>query len=528
MFIDILPKSAESDAAEKPQVGFARARCRFVSPEYRNTRSRWLSRLRPRQSASSVQIQSGEVSPSKVKWQTLKHNGPLFPGSYERLPENVRFIYDDCPIELTEQAEEVATFYAKLLRTPFVELSEFNENFFKDFRSCLSVEQRLHITSFELCNFQKIGQHLEEQQVAKSQQESEDDERYGYCYMDGERLRIKQFRIKPPGLCCPRNGFSLTMGMIRPRVLPEDVMINCDEYAEPPAPPHGHRWRQVVHDRSVSWLYSWHDLVSGSTHYVHARIDKSKRYRLPLRDQLETARRLQQHLPSIRREYRQLWSSDQWLVRQRSVALYCIDQLAISCDAPEQPDKVTLCDLRVENLQLHPRLAGRKNVVRLQARMSNRQRVLRSMCVQPEVFYNLRVFVCGKEPNDLVLEELTTQQLNAHLEYLMDGLTSHIFCICNASQLLEQRLKLLQQSPAERCPAARPEEIQIDSPQQHRGAAPNPGHQPADEATRRSYAQLFGSTDNHFLVPALQYSHLCHLHELSDTQETHLGHEMHH
>ncbi|XP_030555540.1 DNA topoisomerase 1-like [Drosophila novamexicana] len=441
MFIDILPKSTESDAAEKPQVGFARARCRFVPAEYRNTQSRWLSRLRPRQSSSSVQIQSCEGSPSKVKWQTLEHNGPLFPGAYERLPENVHFLYDNCPIELTEQAEEVATFYAKVLRTPFVELSEFNENFFEDFRSCLSVEQRLHITSFELCNFEKISQHLEEQQEARSQQDLEEDERYGYCYIDGERLRVKQFRIKPPGLCCPRKGYSLTMGMIRPRVLPEDIMINCDEYADPPAPPPGHRWRQVVHDRSVTWLYSWHDLVSGSSHYVRARIDKSKRYRLPLRNQLETARRLQQHLPSIRREYRQLWSSEHWLVRQRSVALYCIDQLAMSCEVPEQPDKVTLCDLRVENLQLHPRLAGRKNVVRLQARKSNRQRVYRSVCVQPEVFYNLRVFVCGKEPNDLVLEELTTQLLNAHLEYLMDGLTSHIFCICNASQLLEQRLK---------------------------------------------------------------------------------------
>merc|ERR1712088_900176 len=49
------------------------------------------------------------------KWYFLEHNGPLFAPEYERLPKNVRFYYDGAVMKLSLEAEEVATFYGRML-----------------------------------------------------------------------------------------------------------------------------------------------------------------------------------------------------------------------------------------------------------------------------------------------------------------------------------------------------------------------------------------------------------------------------
>ncbi|XP_023177577.2 DNA topoisomerase 1-like [Drosophila hydei] len=433
-FVDVYPHRTILDQDKKPYYGIPKVRCQFVPLKYRNLRGHWQYRLRPKPAICE------KPNCVKPKWQTLQHNGPLFPADYERLPADVQFYYDNCPIELTEQAEEVATFYAKLMKTAFVQLKDFNQNFFNEFRSCLSEEQRRYITCFGLCNFKDISRYLESRPEYEKLRLAKE-RKHSYCYVDGERRRISQIRISRPGLRCPRHGISKTMGLIRPRVLPEDVVINCGEDEAPPEPPCGHLWSQVVHDRSVRWVYSWYDIGTGSTQYAYPCNDSCRRSRPPRREHLDTARRLQQHLRQIRREYQNLQYSDSWLVRQRSVALYCIDTLAMSCDAEELPSEITVCGLCVQNIKLYPRLGVQRNVLQLLAgSRESKQREYRRISIQPEVFYNLNVFICGKQPDELVFEELTSQKVNEHLDYLMDGLTSNIFRICNASRMLEERL----------------------------------------------------------------------------------------
>ncbi|KAH8412125.1 hypothetical protein KR222_011883 [Zaprionus bogoriensis] len=378
----------------------------------------------------------------KPKWQSLKHNGPLFPDAYERLPSDVKFYYNDCAIELTEQAEEVATFYAKLLNTSHVQLPEFNANFFSNFSSCLSCDQRLYITKFELCDFVQIHEYLKWQKslesISRTARAKEREDHYGYCFVDGVRRRVKLFRIRAPGLCysLPNRSNSLVMGMIRPRVLPEDVTINCGEYDEPPKPPLGHSWMRVQHDHSVTWLYSWVDLFSGQTHYARPQ---SLGYRTPQRVKMETARRLQQHLGKIRNAYRQCWRSDQWLDRQLSVAMYCIDRLAMSTDGQGEQARTALCSLRVQHLMIKPRGSDRTPLLYMQRASGEKF----ALPIHPEILYNLTLFMAGKKPEDLVFEELTAGLLDDHLGRLMDGLTAQIFRICNASRMLQQRLDIL-------------------------------------------------------------------------------------
>lgn len=54
-------------------------------------------------------------------------------------------------------------------------------------------------------------------------------EEYGFCIMDRHRERIGNFRIEPPGLFRGR-GDHPKQGMLKRRVMPEDVIINCSKY----------------------------------------------------------------------------------------------------------------------------------------------------------------------------------------------------------------------------------------------------------------------------------------------------------
>lgn len=406
----------------------------------------WLHRLRPRCHSAPVALPDELSEPPEdeetpnVKWQTLRHNGPLFAPPYQRLPNDVKFYYDNSAMELTEQAEEVATLYAILLDTNCVMIDHFNVNFFASFRCCLSEEQRLHIVDFELCDFWAIYEHLQGQHDngANASLKEQEKEHYGYCFVDGEQRRAIDFRIRRPGLYYPLADLSnrSKMGKIRPRVLPEDITINCDELAEPPAPPPGHRWQQVVHDRRVSWLCSWVDVGSGRMCYMRPSIQIG--YFSPRREQLEKARRLQQHLERIRYEYRRMWYADDWLVRQRSVALYCIDRLAMSTVGVGHG--MELFALRVKQLLLN--VAYGKNCERkIKLNFGNGKE--RIYTVHPEIHYNLTTFVAGRQVDELIFDELSAQQLEDHLEQLMDGLTARIFRICNASRKLQESLDLL-------------------------------------------------------------------------------------
>lgn len=105
-----------------------------------------------------------------VKWKFLEHKGPVFAPPYEPLPSNVKFYYDGkitfCTgaltlylyemlldgrskghwltlytfhisgkhMKLSPEAEEVATFFAKMLDHEYTTKDIFRKNFFKDWR----------------------------------------------------------------------------------------------------------------------------------------------------------------------------------------------------------------------------------------------------------------------------------------------------------------------------------------------------------------------------------------------------------
>ena len=52
---------------------------------------------------------------------------------------------------------------------------------------------------------------------------------YGFCTVDGHKEKVGNFNIEPPGLFRGR-GDHPKQGMLKRRVMPEDVIINCSKY----------------------------------------------------------------------------------------------------------------------------------------------------------------------------------------------------------------------------------------------------------------------------------------------------------
>ncbi|XP_027017561.2 DNA topoisomerase 1 isoform X3 [Tachysurus fulvidraco] len=273
-----------------------------------------------------------------IKWKFLEHNGPYFPPEYQPLPDKVKFYYDGKPVKLSLAAEEVALFFAQMLDHEYTTKDVFRDNFFADWRKEMTLEERMLITDLNKCDFGELhAMHRERVEARKNMSKEEKLvikeanqkilEEYGYCMLDKHRERIGNFKIEPPALFRGR-GEHPKQGMLKKRIRPEDVTINCSRDSRIPVPPAGHSWKEVRHDNTVTWLASWTENIQGSCKYVmlnaNSKLKGEKDW-----EKYEVARKLKTCVDAIRAQYQQDLKSKQMGVRQRAVALYFIDKTAL-------------------------------------------------------------------------------------------------------------------------------------------------------------------------------------------------------
>ncbi|KAF5917541.1 hypothetical protein HPG69_017433 [Diceros bicornis minor] len=386
-------------------------------------------------------------------------------------------------MKLSPKAEEVATFFAKMLDHEYTTKEIFRKNFFKDWRKEMTNEEKNIITSLSKCDFTQMSQYFKAQTEARKQMSKEEKlkikeenekllKEYGFCVMDNHRERIANFKIEPPGLFRGR-GNHPKMGMLKRRIMPEDIIINCSKDAKVPSPPPGHKWKEVRHDNKVTWLVSWTENIQGSIKYIMLNPSSRIKFRINIESErkpsctakfrgekdwqkYETARRLKKCVDKIRNQYREDWKSKEMKVRQRAVALYFIDKLALRAgnekEEGETADTVGCCSLRVEHITLHPELDGQEYVVEFDFLGKDSIRYYNKVPVEKRVFKNLQLFMENKQPEDDLFDRLNTGILNKHLQDLMEGLTAKVFRTYNASITLQQQLKELT-APDENIPA---------------------------------------------------------------------------
>ena len=305
------------------------------------------------------------------KWYFLEHNGPLFAPDYEKLPKNVKFYYDGSPMKLSLEAEEVATFYGRMLDHDYTTKEVFNKNFFKDWRKVMNDDERGKIRDLSKCDFTEIDAHFKnvsEQRKNRSKEEKKAEKEkneeiakiYGVCTIDGHDEKIGNFRIEPPGLFRGR-GEHPKQGCLKRRTMPEDVIVNCSADSEWPRPPEGHNWKKVQHDNTVTWLASWQENVQNQIKYVMLNPSSKLKGEKDMM-KYEKARQLKSSIGKIRENYSADLKSKEMRIRQRAVALYFIDKLALRAGNEKDEDSadtVGCCSLRVEHITLHQEKDGK-------------------------------------------------------------------------------------------------------------------------------------------------------------------------
>lgn len=346
-------------------------------------------------------------------------------------------------MKLSEDTEEIAGFYARMLDHDYTSKQVFNENFFKDWRRHMNKKEKETIVNLSKCNFKPMHAYFQEQSEKNRNRTKEEKlvlkgkneailKEYGIAVIDGHKEKIGNFRIEPPGLFRGR-GDHPKMGMLKKRVMPEDIIINCSKGSKVPSAPKGHHWKEVRHDNTVTWLASWTENVQNQVKYImlnpSSKIKGEKDYA-----KYETARRLKDKIVKIRDTYTNEFKSKEMRIRQRAVALYFIDKLALRAGNEkdeDQADTVGCCSLRCEHVTLQDEASkedqsrfrdeGKENVIIFDFLGKDSIRYYNEVVVEKRVYKNLQLFKESKRKEDDLFDRLNTAMLNEHLKELMEG-----------------------------------------------------------------------------------------------------------
>ena len=374
------------------------------------------------------------------QWTTLEHNGPLFPPEYK--PHNIPIIIKNKEIKLSPLTEEYATMYSKYIDTPYITSSIFKKNFWKEFKPELMKDINDKELKLENIDFSLIHKYLleekekknliskEEKEIIKASKE-ELEKIYKYCIIDGVQQTVGNFRIEPPGIFIGR-GTHPKLGMIKKRVYPEDVIINISEEVKIPEPSlKGHKWKEIIHDKSVVWLASWKEPITNKNKYIFTSFDSFFKAKSD-ENKFNLAKQLKKKVLQIRNKYIEDLDCDEIKTRQLASALYFIDNLALRAggnkNVKEEADTVGVTSLRVEHIQLLDDFN-----IKLDFLGKDSVRYCKKIKVIESIYNNIKDFSQNKNKKDELFDKINNQMLNLYLDSFMSGLTSKVWRTYNAS-----------------------------------------------------------------------------------------------
>jgi len=392
----------------------------------------------------------------KNMWTVFKHNGPYFPPKYESHGINV--LINNKETKLPLLAEEYATLYARYLGTQYIENSLFNKNFWKDFKVTLPKE--LNVDNLEDIDFSPIKKYLEnekekrkdmskEEKLQIKEKQKEIEEPYTYCFIDGGKQKVGNYRIEPPGIFMGR-GTHPKIGSIKPRLRPEDVTINIDKESKTPKPNVDGEWGKVIHDRTVVWLASWKDHVTGKNKYIFTSVESMFKSKSDEK-KFDLAKRLKRKARAIREEYENHLKDNDRRKKQLATALYFVDNFALRVggkkNTKEKADTVGVTSLRVEHLELLP-----PNILKLDFLGKDSIRYCKKTPVITDVYENLELFIRGKDKKEQLFDLISSSSLNDYLDSFMKDLTAKVFRTYNASNLFQKELDKIKEEKINKVP----------------------------------------------------------------------------
>ncbi len=379
-----------------------------------------------------------------MAWKELRHNGVAFPPRYE--PRRLSIRIRGAVIQLSPDAEELAYAWGKKRTTPYVEDPVFQANFLSDFLKLLPAN--FANAKYSEIDFSPVYEYQTKEELQRQNLDFKKKiaterkqlrlslkEKYGFAEIDGVKTEIANWMVEPPSLFMGRGSHPMR-GRWKPRIHPEDVVLNLSENVEAPSG----NWKEIVHDHESIWIAYWVDKLSNVRKYVWPSDISDLRQE---RDKLkyDAARKLQRRLPDVRQFIDKNLLSADLKMRKLATVSYLIDNLAMRVGDEkdeDEADTVGASTLRVEHLKFLPHgvefdFLGKDSV--------RWQKTLKVDGTNNPIRKNLQEFSQGKRPDDLVFDGITSQHVNRFLNKAVRGLTAKVFRTHHATETVQTYLR---------------------------------------------------------------------------------------
>ncbi|NWF96354.1 MAG: DNA topoisomerase I [Candidatus Thorarchaeota archaeon] len=289
--------------------------------------------------------------------KSLVHNGIIVlpPPPYRGLSIVVR----GQTRKLDPSQEEMAMAWVRKLGTQYVEDPVFVRNFMTDFSKAL--REKPVLTPEEI-DFGEVIRAVAAERAAKeamTREEKKADlerrkaererlkERYGYAFVDGERMELANYQTEPSGIFMGRGEHPLR-GRWKSGATHQDITLNLSPDAPRPEGP----WGNIIWAEDCMWIAKWTDRLTGNTKYIWLHDStpiKQEREEAKFNKALKIGKRMEE----IREHIMQGITSDDSRRRMVAAVCYLIDRLSIRVGDekdPDEADTVGATTLRVEHV----------------------------------------------------------------------------------------------------------------------------------------------------------------------------------
>lgn len=257
-------------------------------------------------------------------------------------------------------------------------------------------------------------------------------DKYRFCIINDKLEAVQQWKMEPPLVYLSRAENHPQRGLIKNCILPEDVTINCG--TKIPIPPPGHRWKEVVHNRGVRWLWSWFDNSTSKIKYVYPSADSDLHADSEI-DKFNCARELGLKIETVRRNYMDLIKNPD--SQELGCVLYIIDRFGIRVGNETNTGEVSgATTLRGKNLILDET----NRVIRLRFLGKDSIPYDNDRRVPPDVFNAFRNLKRSSGVHSPLFPNVSSKTVNEYLAALHPGLTAKVFRTYNAGEILQRTL----------------------------------------------------------------------------------------
>lgn len=370
--------------------------------------------------------------------ETLHHNGVLIPAQYQGRGLTIKI--KEKEIKLTTEQEEMAVAWAKKVGTPYVEDKVFSKNFHKDFSEKLGIK----VKPGEV-DFQKIVVLIQEERERKKNLPKEEKkrlavqrkeireknkEKYGYAYVDGEKMELANYVVEPSSIFMGRGEHPMR-GSWKEGPCKEDVILNLS----PDAPRPEGNWNEIVWEPEAIWIARWQDKLSGKMKYVWFSDSCSFKQQKEI-EKFDKAVEFRKNLPKVKRHILKNLDSAEMKRKKIATVCYLIDKLKIRVGDekdPDEADTVGASTLRKEHIEINGdgtvsfNFLGKDSVPHIF-----------STKLPENVIRNLKEF--SSNSDSALFEGVGSSQVSEFLDEVMKGLSAKVFRTLYASDAVKTKL----------------------------------------------------------------------------------------